>query len=945
MVPPELTDAHTAGCSLAEVWDVAIKYGDAHLSLYEIWKLVTYTFDMDPEAEASHLISNADTLPKVDTKLIFVMSVLMARLDPDSKLEFCQDSDEMDFIAFMNAFCGWNELLVSKHWCAIPPVTCAKCLRLISRHWPEHAEAFFRMLEQIELAYKASQGYGGPFYNELSNYLKPRYNICLEYVIHRLGSGTQDVQDEDLSILELVEHHFFSSIVHLFFPMHLLTELEEIQAVSSFLQGLALNLSGEAVGIAQGGRELWKLIKQRENLPEAWRRFRCAEGFNLPLLQAQLEENQVVLYYLPLPTGKDEFNCVVWGITRSHVQLRTLAVDLTLVEALISSCEDPPWRNSDQSNWIDAALHLGAVLLSPLEPLLLPCHHVLVIAQGELARLPFHVLLWKGKPLIMSRTVSFGSSLSELALVRQTKVPTFAKTYGAATSNADPSQGPHPIDGLVPALVICNPRFMQYHMGFSAADSDTESLESFDKMPELRFSAVAGSIVAAAFSPSCAVSVLSQDSAHRCGVCEALMKQEDDSIIEFSTHLHFNDVCPLDSAILLSDETCLRATQLMCCLSNPWLLNLSTCHSGRIDGGHAAWNVFEMAGLAGGAANVVSSLWPVWDSAALLLNAQLYVELAKGSRLPLALQNAMLHVAGMGKRRTLIREAEHLSKAHGSSCELGQMLGNEAQVGAAAPIACNNAGDTVLSEEDRSKLKSFCHPGYWAYPRLPCKFVETDNLKAMLRPSGSTQIDEDLLRLIEETDLSVKQFMLSGILMHFISQGQISDMVNILTENSDCLDIQGPCCGGLTPLQYAVQEMAWNCDDTLPLPFGVDLLEALIELGSSPGEMTHELRCSALSNNKMSQLMHSNPILEHILFSAASDCQESGEQSDEDSQVQPRERGTKDNCGQLHGLMQVLTLEKSFVCDLCEQCFVVMHSCRTCDWDVCHSCFTAEATA
>lgn len=492
VVPPEVKDARSAGCSLAEVWNVAMEFADPDLSLYDVWHLVFEDSTLDPAAEARYLTSNVDTLPKVDTKLIFVMSNLMARLEPvaqlglhgqmvvmssgtdkkpDAKLEFCRESDEEDFVNFMNAFCGWDELMVATHWCAIPPITCAKCLRLIRLHWPEHAESFFRMLEQIELAHKASECYGGPFFNELSSYLQPRYSICLEYVIYRLASGS----DEDLSILQLVEHHFFSSMVHLFFPMHSLTELNEINATGSFLQILAATLSAEAVGIAQGGKSLLHCIQLHQNLPEVWRRLRCAEGFDLALLQRELRETEVVLYYLPLPTDSQDFNCIVWGITKFQVLVRRLAVDLTIAQTLISGCERPPRSNSGQTNWIDAAFHLGGVLLMPLESLLLQCDHVVMISQGELARLPFHVLLWQGQPLIMSRTVSNGSSLSELAIARQTQPLMFAKADKAQDDSGsipDPSypscqqlQSDTTADNLSKALVICNPESMKYHMG------------------------------------------------------------------------------------------------------------------------------------------------------------------------------------------------------------------------------------------------------------------------------------------------------------------------------------------------------------------------------------------------------------------------------------------------------------------------------------------------
>ena len=323
----------------------------------------------------------------------------------------------------------------------------------------------------------------------------------------------------------------------------------------------------------------------------------------------------------------------------------------------------------------------------------------------------------------------------------------------------------------------------------------------------------------------------------------------------------------------------------MCCLSDPWLLNLSTCDSGRIDGGHALWNVFEMASLAGGAANVISSLWRVLNFAALLLNRHLYLQLAKGSPLPAALQSAMLHVTGMGKAPTLKNEAEILLAAYGSSCQLGQMLGEDSNLSQSQDPLKILCDDAVLSEEDRCKLKSLCHPGFWAYPRLCCKLGETKDLKETLYPSGSTYVGADLRKLITETDLRVKQLMLSGILMHFIDNGQISDMVNMLNENCDCLDIQSPCCSGLTPLQYAVQKMSSVFDDALPLPFGVDLLEALIELGSSPDEMTAELREGTLSNNKMVRLLNSSPTLMNILFSGNSSdsedpCDKSGESGD-----------------------------------------------------------------
>lgn len=322
-------------------------------------------------------------------------------------------------------------------------------------------------------------------------------------------------------------------------------------------------------------------------------------------VSAALEPGTVLLEYAFL--GDD---LLVWAFTEAGIaHTYSLAVDAKTLTRQIRNlhrvCEA-------RAQWEPLAVELSKILLAPLDEIIQNSQHLIIVPYGAAHALPFHILPWKGQPLICTRAVSYLPSASVLRFLERPH-----------------SELPQRL------LAIGNPTRMSYTPLFSDAPVPLKPLRAAET--EALF-------VASLFQEGRA---LVGDEATEAAVVQHLGAYP---LLHLATHGYLSEDAPLLSAIVLANGESLSVYELMGLRLNADLVVLSACNTaqGETTGGDDVLGLTRGL-LATGARSAVVSLWPVDDISTSLLMGQFYRELRRGTAPETALQLAQQYLRRLNR--------------------------------------------------------------------------------------------------------------------------------------------------------------------------------------------------------------------------------------------------------------------------------------------------------
>jgi CHAT domain-containing protein len=248
---------------------------------------------------------------------------------------------------------------------------------------------------------------------------------------------------------------------------------------------------------------------------------------------------------------------------------------------------------------------LARLLLGPIADELRDHRRIVVVPDGGLALLPFHLLPFEGDVLGASRLIS--------VLPASSSAPRLA-TEGRLVR-------------IRPAVIVGDPDYGAHRRLSRLPGAATEAASIANLLGErpLRDSAATQAAVAAAV-PGCRV-------------------------LHLATHGLLDERGPNRSALALAGDDELTVADLMGLDLDADLVVLSACDTGRgraTLGGDVVG--LTRAVLIAGARNVVVSLWPVDDAAACVLMTHLYQNLIKHPEVSTALAAAASTVRTLGRR-------------------------------------------------------------------------------------------------------------------------------------------------------------------------------------------------------------------------------------------------------------------------------------------------------
>jgi len=313
-------------------------------------------------------------------------------------------------------------------------------------------------------------------------------------------------------------------------------------------------------------------------------------------LQKQLRDDERVVEFHALPD-----RLLAWTVSRDGIVEHDYPVprkDLVgLVDAFRQSIID------GKRSAVSGADLLGELLIAPLQ--LPPGTRLIVVPHGPLHYLPFQALRTNGQYLIEQHPLSVSPSISiAMQLVGRGTV-----MNGSLTAFGNPDV----------AAQYALPGSEAEVKALAAAFPGTQMF-LHDQATKSRFERSAGST----------------------------------SLIHIAAHAQADTIDPLYSRILLANENgkvnFLEAHEVLGLnLDKVSLVTLSACESGlgRVADGDEVLG-FTRSFLSAGSAGLIVSLWPVSDDATKLLMSTLYGELAKGSDVQLAMQQAQLAVLHAG---------------------------------------------------------------------------------------------------------------------------------------------------------------------------------------------------------------------------------------------------------------------------------------------------------
>jgi CHAT domain-containing protein len=272
---------------------------------------------------------------------------------------------------------------------------------------------------------------------------------------------------------------------------------------------------------------------------------------------------------------------------------------------------------------------LSELLLNPLQPIVNAHERLIVVPYGELHRLPFGALRWRGKWLAEHKKV--------------TQLPS-ASVLGALTSTCHKGQdaaGPRAV------LAVGSPDKMAYR----TLDGEVRPLGALPgARDEVRYIArVLGG-----------TALIGADATKR-AVLDALPTH---SLFHFATHGILFEEAPLLSGVALANAEVLTVHELLASRFRADLVTLSACDTGTgvLTGGQEIIGLSRGL-LAAGARRVIVSLWPVADGATAVLMSRFADALKRGENAVDALCSAQaavraLDAVGLADSRESMRDVE-----------------------------------------------------------------------------------------------------------------------------------------------------------------------------------------------------------------------------------------------------------------------------------------------
>ncbi|MEU8032218.1 CHAT domain-containing protein [Streptomyces sp. NPDC049099] len=292
---------------------------------------------------------------------------------------------------------------------------------------------------------------------------------------------------------------------------------------------------------------------------------------------------------------------LVWSVERDRVHHRELPV-----RARDLACDVRAFHTACATGGVDraGAAALAERLLGPVAAAVDAGRRLYVVPHGALSLLPFHVLPHRGRPLGVSRTVSYLPSAALLTL---------------------PRAGERPRPGA-PALLVGDPAY--------APD------RGLARLPGTATEVAAVARILGTGPPLTGAGATARNVAARAAGA---------SVLHFATHGLVDERGPDLGRVVLAGHDQLAVGDLMGLDLTEALVVLSACHTGRgtaTIGGDVVG--LTRAAVTAGARHVVVSLWPVDDEAGCLTMVALYKRLAEGRGVAEALAAAQRWVRDQG---------------------------------------------------------------------------------------------------------------------------------------------------------------------------------------------------------------------------------------------------------------------------------------------------------
>lgn len=383
---------------------------------------------------------------------------------------------------------------------------------------------------------------------------------------------------------------------------------------------------------------------------------------SLETIAQMLPDGTALLQYYFL---EDTLLC--WAIDRSGmIVARAIKTD---TKGLMRDAAAFHYACAQGASLEQPGLDLAATLLEPLAKAIDKSSKLLISAYGSLHLLPFHILPWKGQPLVAEREISYLPSANALPFVSQS-------TEIAVTNRL---------------LAVGNPAAMSWTPPFG---------ERCIPQPSLQWASIEASYVAAMFPEGVS---LTEQLATKETVLQSIARFP---FLHFATHGVLWDQAPLASAILLANGESLSLYELMGMDLGAELIVLSACDSGRGEttGGDDVLGLVRGL-LAAGAHAAVVSLWPVDDFSTCLLMGKFYEEFRATGDSAAALRKAQNYL-----RNCTAAEIESARK------RLGYLFGQTHHPGdPAQPFAFAGGHSRHLFNPDALPVsRNFQHPRFWA---------------------------------------------------------------------------------------------------------------------------------------------------------------------------------------------------------------------------------------
>ncbi len=360
-------------------------------------------------------------------------------------------------------------------------------------------------------------------------------------------------------------------------------------------------------------RELHETIDQLAiELPRFADAVRGEAIAGLDELIRELPPRTAMLQYMTL--GEE---LLAWAITGDGMQRPTeVEIHATDLALLTRDLHEACARGLGDEALLPPARRLAEILLAPFDDVIASHDHLIVVPYGELHRLPFAALPWRGAWLGEARTLSHVPSASLFVTLRRSRASSSPKAMLAVGGPEDMRQVP-PLGGEARAL---------------------------EPLPMARDEA---RYIAALYGEP---PLLGPDATRE----HVLAALDDHRLFHFGTHGLLYPDAPLLSGLALAHGEILTVQDLLALRFEADLVTVSACETalGVLTGGE------EIVGLsrgllAAGARCVIVSLWPVLDGATALLMSRFYDALHGGASPSRALQHAQ------GAMRALTAEALH----------------------------------------------------------------------------------------------------------------------------------------------------------------------------------------------------------------------------------------------------------------------------------------------